>query len=117
LHITPKATPEMFAEAKNIDEVLKSILLQLEQDETVSSRNAPVPQTISSRMSYIVYGTYASSEPPTITMKQQFAIVKEEIENIGAELKRLVDVDFRNLENKMEKAGAPYTPGRFPEFK
>ncbi len=117
LHITPKATAEMFAEAKGMDNELKSILLQLEQDKTISSRNAAVPQTIRSRMSYIQYGIYASSEPPTITMKEQYKIVTEETEDIISELKKLKEVDIKSLEDQMEKAGAPYTPGRIPELK
>jgi len=29
----------------------------------------------------------------------------------------VVNTDLRNLEQKLEAAGAPYTPGRMPEWK
>lgn len=116
LHITPNANPEMFDEAKRIDKELKTIFLQLEPDEVYDSRNAAVPQTINSRMNYL-YRTFSNSFPPTQTMKEQYDIVKEEIDIILQDLNKLIDVDVNNLEIQMEKAGAPYTPGRIPEFK
>ncbi|MCD4680206.1 MAG: hypothetical protein K8S00_07445, partial [Bacteroidales bacterium] len=117
LHITPNATSEMFNEAKRIDKELNTILLQLITDETYSSRNAAVPQTINSRMNYVIYGMYSSSSPPTQTMKEQYIIVKDEMNVIVSDLKKLIDVDINTLEGQMEKAGAPYTPGRIPKLK
>jgi len=117
LHITPNAKPEMFEEAKRIDKELNTILLQLVTDETYSSRNAAVPQTINSRMNYVIYGMYSSSLPPTQTMKEQYKIVKDEMDVIVSDLKKLIDIDISKLEDQMEKVGAPYTPGRIPEMK
>ncbi len=117
LHITPDATHEMFEEAKRINEELNTILLQLVTDKTYSSRNAPVPQTINSRMNYVIYGMYSSSSPPTQTMKEQYIIVKEEMDVIVSDLRKLIDVDINNMEDKMEEVGAPYTPARIPELK
>jgi hypothetical protein len=34
-----------------------------------------------------------------------------------AQLRQLVEVDLRNLEKQMEAAGAPYTPGRLPDWR
>ena len=33
------------------------------------------------------------------------------------QLRQLIEVDLRNLEKQMEAAGAPWTPGRIPEWK
>ena len=117
LHITPDATPDMMEQVKQIDSEVKMILLKLKEDETYSARNASVPQNISSRMNYIYYGTFSNSGSPTKTMEEQYDIVKEEIELIMVDLTKLINVNLKNLEDQMEKAGAPYTPGRIPVLK
>ena len=47
-------------------------------------------------------------------MKEAYAIAGDEFAEVLAGLKQVVEVDLQALEAAMEKAGAPWTPGRVP---
>ena len=40
-----------------------------------------------------------------------------EFPSIYERIKDISRIDMPNLERKLEQAGAPYTPGRLPDFK
>jgi len=52
---------------------------------------------------------------PTTTHEQQFQIASELFVAQRAALKSLVETDVPGLERELERAGAPYTPGRLPQ--
>lgn len=41
---------------------------------------------------------------------------REEFKPQLDQLKKLISTEIKNLENKLDLAGAPWTPGRFPEW-
>jgi hypothetical protein len=41
----------------------------------------------------------------------------EEFSPVLARLKELVEVDLKGIETTLERLGAPWTPGRVPEWK
>ena len=53
---------------------------------------------------------------PTQTHRDSYAIAAEEFAQQLANLRALVQVDLSKLEKDMEAAGAPWTPGRVPEW-
>ncbi len=65
------------------------------------------------RAAYEMSGTTAR---PTKTHQQAYEIVANEFEGYLADLKKLVTQDLKKLEDELEAAKAPYTPGRFPEW-
>ena len=50
-------------------------------------------------------------------VEDNYTIAAEEFSGQLAKLRKVVDVDLRDLEKQMEAAGAPLTPGRLPEWK
>jgi esterase/lipase superfamily enzyme len=52
---------------------------------------------------------------PTATHEQQYQIASDLFGIERPKLKTLVDVDIPSVEKELERAGAPYTPGRVPE--
>jgi hypothetical protein len=50
-------------------------------------------------------------------MRDSYAVAGEQFADVLGKLHGLVDVDLRQLEDAMEKAGAPWTPGRVPDWK
>jgi len=68
--------------------------------------------TPATRIGWIEYEQGASSSAPTKTHMNSYAIAKEEFEPILTALQKLVKEDFEVLEQKLEDADAPYTPGR-----
>jgi len=57
---------------------------------------------------------WATTQAPTTTMRDAYAIAADEFTPVLANLRTLVDGDLKRLEDALEKAGAPWTPGRVP---
>ncbi len=61
-------------------------------------------------------GERFSLAKPTQTNMDSYSIAAAEFADQLAKLHALVDVDLTKLEKDMEAAGAPWTPGRVPEW-
>ena len=96
---------------------LADLGLKLNGDRTVSSRNEPTTPSINGRASWIFYGVQSNTQGPTQTMQDNLALTGRLFTPVLAELTAIVTVDIKGLEDKLEAAGAPYTPGRVPVFK
>lgn len=75
----------------------------------------PEPVSITYRQYAILAGTWSSSASPTATMRSNYAIIREELPPLIDALKQ-IDSDLKILENKLDQAKAPWTPGRQPAF-
>ena len=53
---------------------------------------------------------------PTQTHRDAYAIAADEFGQQLGNLHSLIQVDLAKLEKDMEAAGAPWTPGRVPEW-
>lgn len=107
----------LLVEARDIERQNQDIQLILFGDQSIASRNGAVPQSVQSRLSAISWEVWQSTEIPTATHKMNLRIAKEEFEDAKGKLKQLLQVNIPEIEEKLEKANAPYTPGRFPELK
>jgi hypothetical protein len=58
-----------------------------------------------------------STSPPTQTHRDAYTIASNELEIELGKLRMLIEKDLMNLEKAMEAAGAPWTPGRIPEWR
>ena len=72
---------------------------------------------LNERVGSIVGAQRMSTARPTQTQMDQYTHAAAEFEGVLAQLRQLIEVDLQALENKMEAAGAPWTPGRIPEWK
>lgn len=70
-----------------------------------------------SRINSIIYEQRRSTSAPTQTQRNAYEIVADEFAPILQKMRRLVEEDVRKIEKKLEELGAPYTPGRLPEWK
>jgi len=117
LHQLPAATPELMNKAKALKDQVREILRALTGDRTISRRSENQPPSITSRIRTAISSQYRSTSAPTQTMKDQFRIAGEEFEPQLTKLKQLMEVDLKSLEKAMEEIGAPWTPGRIPNWK
>ena len=108
---TPEAGPETFAEVRSLKERLFDIREALSGDETVTSRAEFTPPSITDRVERAVGGFWASSAP-TATHQRNYEVAGQEFETVLGELRALVEVDMRQLGERLEGLGAPWTPGR-----
>jgi photosystem II stability/assembly factor-like uncharacterized protein len=114
---TPGAPNSLMDDALRIKSETEDILQHLVRDETIGKRNEPVPQTVNSRLGEVAWGLWRTTSSPTKTQQDSYNIAAEEFEQLLAQLKRLLEVDLKNLEKQMEQNGAPWTPERVPDWK
>ncbi|MEW5877472.1 MAG: hypothetical protein ACOY7U_10005 [Acidobacteriota bacterium] len=99
---------------------LEARLTQLEMDlfgeREMARRNEPTLPGIRDRVVRIVSSIYTATASATGTQKQGYEIAANQFEKFLSGLRQLVTTDLPALEPELEKAGAPHTPGRFPEW-
>jgi len=82
----------------------------------MQKRNEPIPTSINDRVNAILEGERFALTKPTQTHLDDYGIAAAEFAGQLDRLHALVEVDLAKLEKDMEAAGAPWTPGRVPEW-
>ena len=114
---TPNAPEQLMQEAVALEKRKNEILKSLSGDATLRGRNMNLPASINERVGEIVGGQRMSTARPTQTQIDLYADAAAEFEGTLSKLRQLIEVDLAKLEKQMEAAGAPWTPGRIPEWK
>ncbi len=114
---TSGASQEIMVKITELDAHLKDLDRKLNGDKSLQNRDFPVPPSISSRINTIVNGLWRSTSAPTHTQKTSLSIAENQFEDVYTDIKRIVEIDMPELEAVLEKEGAPWTPGRLPEWK
>lgn len=113
---TPDINPALMSEIRTIENRLKDLRITFYGDPIPRRYYEPVPPSIRSRLYNMVYSLWYISTGPTATNQQAYDIAAEEFATLLPELRKIVQDDLVRIETEMEKAGAPWTPGRFPEW-
>ena len=119
IHEALQDTPNsdaLIAEADSIRQHNNSILRALRGDIALAARNENVPTSINDRLQNIMEGERFSITKPTQTHVDAYNIAADEFTQQLAQLRTLIDTDLTKLQKDMEAAGAPWTPGRVPEW-
>jgi hypothetical protein len=117
LHETPAAEAKLADDAASIEKRTNDILRALRGDAALLRRQEILPPSIVERVNTIVSGQRMSTSAPTQTQREHYATAAEEFELVLGQLRSLIEGDLAKLEKAMEAAGAPWTPGRIPEWK
>jgi photosystem II stability/assembly factor-like uncharacterized protein len=96
---------------------LRSITRVLKGDRTMTSRSEPSMPSVVNLVNGIVDDEWQSSGAPTQTQRDAFARAGDLFAPLLARLHTTVESDLRGIEKQMEGLGAPWTPGRVPEWK
>ncbi|MDQ1707521.1 MAG: hypothetical protein QOJ88_732 [Pyrinomonadaceae bacterium] len=114
---TPGVGDRLLDDASALDKRTNDILRALRGDSALRARNINLPPAIGERVGDIVGSQRLSTARPTQTQINQYALAAQDFEQLLAQLRQLIERDLANLERQMEAAGAPWTPGRIPEWK
>jgi hypothetical protein len=117
LRETPAAEKQLSTEADAIEQRNREILRLLRGDTEIAKRNEPVPSSINDRVQAIMEGERFSIAKPTQTHIEDYNIAAAEFAEQLSKIHALVEVDLAKLEKDMEAAGAPWTPGRVPQWR
>jgi photosystem II stability/assembly factor-like uncharacterized protein len=114
---TAKAGDSLIDEADALQNRLADLDIKLNGNSVIRSHNEADPPAITERVSTVVSGHWGSTSAPTQTHLDNYRLAAESFAPVLEELRKLVEVDLKNLEDKLEAAGAPWTPGRVPTWK
>ena len=104
------------ARLEEIETRLNDLQVELLGDSTVAQRSEPTSPSIRGRVGRAYGYTLTTTAAPTGTQKRQVEIAAEAFGPVLDGLKSLV-ADLEALEAEMDAAGAPWTPGRIPEWR
>jgi hypothetical protein len=114
---TPSADGQLTAQTNAIERKLNEIQRALRGDQVLRSRNENTPPSISERVNGIAGELRLWTSRPTKTHIEQYEIAADLFAAELAKLRTLIEVDAASLDKALEATGAPWTPGRLPEWK
>jgi hypothetical protein len=119
LNAIPGANTELRARISNVSQQLESIKLKF---NNVSNRpsdeeNPPAPVTLYNRLYKVAWAHWGSTGTPTQMQMDSYKILMEEFPPVYEQIKKIGETDLKELEEEVEKLGAPATPGRLPVWK
>lgn len=110
---SPKAILE---KAYQLSLQLNEIGIQLTGDPTKSRREFETAPSISGRVGDVEGGVWNNTSAITTTYRNDYAIASKGLTTVLAAMRKL-DAEIDVLEKQLELNKAPYTPGRWPEWK
>ncbi len=113
---TPKLPLSVNNEALALEEKLRQISVKMNGDPTLSSREFETDPGINGRVFSIIGSVWDISGGPTGTMEKTYSETIKEVDKIINEI-NIINDEVSKLEMQLEKAGAPYTPGRMPSIR
>jgi len=116
LREAPAAEKKLGGVADSLAQRDREILRALRGDIEIAKRSEPVPSSINDRVNSVMEGERFSLAKPTQSHVDSYNIAATEFADQLGRLRTLVEVDLNQLEKDMEAAGAPWTPGRVPEW-
>jgi photosystem II stability/assembly factor-like uncharacterized protein len=113
---TPAADPALRVAIDRLDDRLEVLGVDLLGDEVVRNRNEPTPSSIVEMVQNVVYGHWTTTAAPTRTHRDSYARAAAAFAGFLAGFRALAEEELPALEAAMEAAGAPWTPGRVPQW-
>ena len=112
--VEPGTAAGLDARLRALELELEKIGIALSGDGFLRARNEADLPSISERVQNVVYSSWTSTAEPTRTQRDAYEIAGEAFGRELARLRSFVEVDLAAVESELERAGAPWTPGRLP---
>jgi hypothetical protein len=116
LREAPAVEKQLGLIADAIEQRGREIQRSLRGDAEIAKRSEIVPSSIHDRVNSVMEGERFSLAKPTQSHINSYNIAAAEFGEALGKLRTLVEVDLTKLEKDLEAAGAPWTPGRVPEW-
>ncbi|MCK6448916.1 MAG: glycosyl hydrolase [Planctomycetes bacterium] len=117
LRDAPKLDLALAAKLQALDERLSALKLELTGDDTLASRNRAAPLSIRERVEAVTDSQLTTSSAPTQTERDAYRWAGEAFGRVLGDLTQVFERDLRAVEDALERAGAPWSPGRLPLWK
>ena len=113
---TPAADAKWKDVVRKLEQKNRDILRALRGDAVLAQRNENTPPSIGDRIGYAVGAQRNALQRPTQTQRDAYQIASQELREELAKLRTLIEMELRPLERALDIAGAPWTPGRLPDW-
>ena len=110
---TPKLPLSVNNDALALEERLRKVGILMNGDQTLASREFETVPGINGKVFSIIGSLWDISSGPTGSMKKTFTETNSELNKVINEVNAITE-EVSKIEMQLEKAGAPYTPGRMP---
>ncbi|MCU0445154.1 MAG: glycosyl hydrolase [Microscillaceae bacterium] len=112
----PAPAKALLEKASALSKQFEQIKLQLYGDMTKARREYETTPSINDRVGGIVYSIWNSTAPVPQLYKDSYQVAAKQLTGVLSEMKK-IETSIIDLEKELEMKGAPYTPGRWPEWR
>ena len=112
---TPSSSEAQAQALRALNTRMQDLKVRFSGDSTISSRAEPVPMSLTSRINSIVGGHWDSQSAVTDNYRDSYRIADQQFRQALGELQAIA-VDLAVVEAALQDEGAPWTPGRIPEW-
>lgn len=113
---SPEVPTETYNKILKIELDLKQFNRDLNGDNLKVYYQGGVPSAVKDRVDFILYSQWVTTAAPTTTSQKSYDAAASKFDDLLNRLKK-IDNDVKTIETTLETNGAPFTPGRFPEWK
>ena len=107
---------ETYSKIINIESDLRELNRKLNGDPLRGKYEGATPTSVKQRVELVTGALWSTTAAPTTTFKKSYDIAASKFDEILSGLKS-IEGEIKQVENTLEKYGAPYTPGRMPEWR
>jgi hypothetical protein len=111
IRTTPAVPESALADARELERRIAAVRIPLIGDGSVARRQFETPPSILDRIGNAVYASFYATQAPSPAQRDQVRFALEGFRGIQPEIDAIL-ADLEVLEAWLERAGAPYTPGR-----
>ena len=109
---TPGLDTSLLSQVLDLRKQLDALNQQMNGDETLGRFQEPSLPSITSRIFTVIGGHWNTRLGPTQTHRESLAVAAEQLASVQQTLQQLIETDLSEIEQRLEAAGAPWTPGR-----
>jgi hypothetical protein len=105
--------PALLADVQAVRQQITELGRLINGDGLRASYEGATPMSVKGRVDLITGSLWSTTAAPTGTFERAFSEARAKVDEVLDSLAK-IDDQVKTLENELEKAGAPYTPGRMP---
>ncbi len=115
---SPGTGTEMLTRADRILDTLNVLLLKFERNSNFPSaeENPPSPVTINERLTTLLWTHWRSTSGVTKNERVAYDVLTTEFPPLYEAIKKLAEVDVKNLEAELDSVGGYLTPDKLPDL-
>jgi photosystem II stability/assembly factor-like uncharacterized protein len=102
---------------RKLEQKNRDILRALRGDKVLEARSENVPHAVSNRVNFLARSHRNTLQRPTQAQRREYAIASAEFTTELGKLRTLIEKELPPLQRALEEAGAPWVPGRLPDWK